>query len=71
MTLGMFFSAWLPSTQQFTRLLFYLICIFKIPLDFLSKVMSSSFGWTELEAGAESLIGGVQQALWHQKYKLV
>lgn len=45
--------------------------MFKIPLDFLSKVMSSSFGWTELEAGAESLIGGVQQVLWQQKYELV
>lgn len=45
--------------------------MFKIPLDFLSKVMSSSFGWTGLEVGAESLIGGVQQVLWQQKYELV
>lgn len=30
--------------------------MFKIPLDFLSKVMSSSFGWTELEVGQKALL---------------
>lgn len=45
--------------------------MFKIPLDFLSKVTSLSFGWAEQEAGAESLIRSVQRVLWPHKYELV